>query len=142
MKNASKKNPQALYVILLFSLSAVCLILACYKRIVHTYLEDDFLWCLPLIDKINHTESLFARLVSFQGGEMSLFDGIYFSAMLTFFGTNLKLYTAFLLASKPTQVLHFDLLESITQQLAYCRQFLAYSDKLHDKPSTNLWEIA
>lgn len=92
-----QKPLQAFYAVILLFLCAVFLILTCYKRVIHTYLEDDLLWCLPLIEAINRTEPFLQRFQSFQGGQMCLFDGLYFSAMQTLFGSNFTLYTIVML---------------------------------------------
>ncbi len=65
---------------------------ACSSRFLHIYLEDDFLWCLPLIEQIKHTQALPQMVHSFNAGELSLFDGIYFSLLLSMFGDHLQFY--------------------------------------------------
>ncbi|GEM_PF-2985251 len=79
-----------------FLTAFLILLLSLLPRLNHIYLEDDFLWCLPLIDHVGKTQNFIQMLQTFQGGELSLFDGVYFWVMLHLLGTNLKMYAVVL----------------------------------------------
>lgn len=68
------------------------LVWACSSRFSHIYLEDDFLWCLPLIAQIKQSLPFAQMIHVFHSGELSLFDGLYFSALISLFGVHLKFY--------------------------------------------------
>lgn len=76
---------------------SIFLFWACYKRIIHTYLEDDLLWCLPLISQLREKLSWGQMIQAFHSGELSLFDGSYFSTMLSIFGLKLSFYVMVML---------------------------------------------
>lgn len=65
---------------------------ACASRFSHIYLEDDFLWCLPLISQIKQALPFAQMIHAFHSGELTLFDGLYFSALISIFGIHLKFY--------------------------------------------------
>lgn len=76
----------------LASLFLAALVWACSSRFSHIYLEDDSLWCLPLIAKLKQSLPFEQMIHVFQSGELSLFDGLYFSALISLFGIHLKFY--------------------------------------------------
>jgi hypothetical protein len=75
-----------------FLIFLAALVWACSSRFSHIYLEDDFLWCLPLISQLKQTLPFAQMIHAFHSGELTLFDGLYFSALISMFGIHLKFY--------------------------------------------------
>jgi len=82
-----------------YRLSLLCLLVAaCFlwmaiaQRLGHTYLEDDLLWLVPSVENTLHTQSLYGVLKAFHASEMTLFDGMYFSFLVTFIGHHFSVY--------------------------------------------------
>lgn len=68
-------------------------------RLSHTYLEDDLLWMLPLVDHILKKNLPLGELFkAFHHHELTLFDGAYMAVMLKMFGSQVKHYVHLLFA--------------------------------------------
>jgi len=67
---------------------------ALIPRIAQTYLEDDLLWAIPLVNTLSQTETWGNLFSLFHAGELTLFDGAYFIVLKKLFGFNFPAYAA------------------------------------------------
>jgi len=61
-------------------------------RVTHTYLEDDSLWFLPLIERLWSEKSGVELIKAFHMPEVTLFDAVYYSFLKLVFGYTFSLH--------------------------------------------------